>query len=184
MTITEQQKREGSFEPLIRAEESAALARFRAGDFEAAVWQGIGRASRAEKNGRLGPIWARPVWIAIAAGILLIAVGLAVFWRPGPKPDLARSIEDTLRLATGIEALEAGLSAPRPTPEAAPAAPDANNLAALIAGNRNFGTVQSPQRVEAASQKRQEIRPMSLEEVYRILFIDKSIERVLTLVTS
>ena len=160
------------------------MARFRAGDFEAAVWRRIGRASRAERKGPLGPIWARPVWIAVAGGILIVAVGLAVFRRPAPKPDLAQSIEDTLRLATGIEALEAGSSAPGPTPEAAPAAPDANNLAALIAGNRNFGTVQSPQRVEAASQKRQEIRPMSLEEVYRILFIDKSIERVLTLVTS
>jgi hypothetical protein len=184
MKNVEPEKKEEPFESLIRAEENAALARFRERDFEAGIRRRIRSASWTEPERPFGRIFARPGWIAVAGGILLIAVGVAVFRRPAPKSDLARSIEDILRLAPGIEALEAGFSAGGRALEATAAAPDANKLAALIVGNRNLGAARSPRRIDATSEKPREIRPLGLEEVYQILFIDKSIERVLTLVTS
>jgi hypothetical protein len=182
MRNIEPEKQEGSFESLIRAEESAALARFRAGDFEADVRKRIAGAPRVERERPFGRILARPAWIAIAAGILLIAVGLALFRRPAPKPDLARSIEDILRLAPEIDTLEAGFSAGGRAPEATAVAPEADNLAALIARSRSFGEARSSGRGESVPRKR-EIRPLSLEEIYRIVSVDKSIERVLMLVS-
>jgi hypothetical protein len=177
-------KKEESFESLIRAEENAALARFRAKDFEANVRRRIGDASQGETERPFCRIMARPAWITVAGGILLIAVGFIVFRRPAPKPDLARSIEDILRLAPGIEALEAGFSAGGRALEATAAAPDANKLAALIAWSMRSGAAPSAGSNEAVPRKPREMRPLDLEEVYQILFIDKSIERVLTLVTS
>lgn len=183
MKNVEPGKKEEPFESLIRAEENAALARFRAGDFESNVRRRIADAPRAETEHPFGRILARPFWIAVAGGILLIAVGVAVFRRPAPKPDLARSIEDILRLAPGIEALEAGLLARSRVPEEAAVAPDTDNLAALIAGSLSSGAARSAEHGNAVPRRPRETRPLSLEEIFRIVSVDKSIERVLMLVS-
>jgi len=184
MKNVEPVKKEEPFESLIRAEENAALARFRAGDFEAEVRKRIGRARRVKPERPFGRILARPAWIAAAGGMLLIAVGFALLRRPAPKPDLARSIEGIFRMAPEIDALEAGSSAHIRIPEATAAAPDANNLAALIAGSMSSGAARSAGQGDAAPRKPRGTRPLSLEEIYRIVSVDKSIERVLKLVSS
>jgi len=184
MRDAEPEKTDELFASLIDAETDAALARFRSGNFEANVWKHVKDAARSSPKSPFAPILARPVWGGIAAGILVIAVGFALFHRPVPRVDLARSIEDGLRLAPGIEALEAELSAPDRKPVAEPDAPDAIRLAAVIAGNRDAGGARSTGRGEEISLKKRGLRPLSLEEIYKIVSIDKSIERVLTFVTS
>ena len=172
-----------AFEALIRSEEDAALARFRSEDFESKVRRRIAAASPGENDRPIGRIFTRPVWIAAAAGILLIAVGIAVLHRPAPRPDLARSIEGILRLAPGIEALEAGLWAGGGETETVSAAPDARNLAALLIGGMSSAAARSAAAGADVPRKSREARPLSLEEMYRIVSVDKSIERVLMLVS-
>lgn len=184
MTNDKPEAKDGSLESLIGAEADAALARFRSGDFEADIRKRIEKAPRTKPQPRYVPILIRPVWAAIAASLFVIALGFALFYRPAPRADLARSIEKMLRLAPGIETLEAGFSAPDRTPRAVSDVPDAIHLAAVIAGSANPSPAQPSGRDEAAPQKLRDVRPLSLEEIYKILSIDKSIERVLALITS
>jgi len=182
MKNIEAEKKEEQFKSLIRAEESAALARFRSEDFESHVRRRI-TVSPKEKARPFGRMLARPVWIAAAGGILLIAVGISLLRRPAPKPDLARSIEGILRLAPDFRALEVGLGARSRGSEAAAAAPDASNLAALIVGGMSSAATRSAEPGAEVMRKSRETRPLSLEEIYRIVTVDKSIERVLMLVS-
>jgi hypothetical protein len=183
MKNIEPEKKEDPLESLIRGEENAALARFRSEDFESHVRRRIAAVSPEEKARPLGRMLARPVRVAVAGGILVIAVGIALLRRPAPKPDLARSIEGILRMGPRIEVLEPGSLARARIPDATAAAPDANNLAALIAGGMSSGAARSAERADAVPRRFSGARPLSLEEIYRIVSVDKSIERVLMLVS-
>jgi hypothetical protein len=184
MKNAQPEKKAETVETLIAAEVDAALGRFRAGNFKAEVRKRIEREERTTPWRPSRALLARPASVAAAAVILVIVAALVVLRRPAPRPNFARSIEDILRLAPGIKALEAGSMAPRPSSEETPAASDAVHLAALIAGSRTSEAPPPSGGIEIPARRPLRIRPLSLEEIYKIVSVDKSIERVLTFVTS
>jgi len=184
MKNDEPRAKDVSLESMIETEAEAAVDRFRKGNFEAALRARIGEIGREEQRHPRRPVLSLPAWSGIAAGLLIVAVGFALFYRPAPKANLARSIEKALRLAPGIEGLEAGLSDPGQTPATVPDALDAVHLAAALAAGARSGDAGPAGKESAPPRGPGNVRPLSLEEIYKIVSIDKSIERVLALITS
>ncbi len=171
-----------TLEALIRAEEEASLARFRAGDFEAEVRKRVEAADGSKTESRPRGL-RRPAWAlaGAAAGVLIVAAGLLLLRSPDGPSAMVRSIEQSLTGAPGIEALAADRSVGRDASESAPGESDAVHLAAALASGRTGGTGSTESRRTAP---RPDARPLSLEEIYKIVMVDKSIERALSLITS
>lgn len=166
---------------LIRAEEEDALARFRAIDFGTAVQQRIEETRRPEAEPRIASIRRRPAWAGLAAAFAIAAAGVIMLLRPAPGSELIRSIESVLRSTTLGEKREALPSSSRPIPGGSPA-PGAVTFGALIADRLGASSAPSPD--DGAKEKPESVRPLSLEEIYKIAIVDRSIERVLKLATS
>jgi hypothetical protein len=173
MTTDDFKRQDDLIERLITAEADEALEKFRSGDFAEKVRTRIESVELPPKK-RFAPLSGRfwPTWAAIAGGIVIAAAVL--FWSKatGPGPDMAAVIESFIRLEPAVRAVES----PAPSPPAIVSALLAGRQSA-IPPKRTAPDANAPVRVGRPA-------PLGLEEMYKILFVDKSIERVLALMSS
>jgi hypothetical protein len=172
-----------SLERLIEAEVDSALAKFRSGNFERDVRQRIREIP--ERKRVLDRLRALPgtVWMAIAA--ILFACGLVLLIHPQKTPgtDLAIIIENVLSQTLGSRAQERGEPEPLQAPEEIASPMNGQIMTALMRVRQNSRSTLFPSRGQVSASKGQRLRPMTLEETYRILFLDKSIERAFALIS-
>jgi hypothetical protein len=174
----------GSLERLIDAEVDAALAKFRTSDFEPRLRQ----KARAESEGRSVsarlrtlPVWAWPAAAAVVFSCGLILLSSLTSSRRPPLPDLAVTVENILRRAPGYHALERGEAGLPRAVEESPSPMNVQVRTALLKARRSAASMPLTDEARASSGKSSKRRPMTLEEIYRVLFLDRSIERVLAL---
>lgn len=178
------QKNDGDMiSELIAAEEKDALARFRASRFEDRLRNRI-KMDRAQPS-RPSALRAalRPVWISAAVLVVLGSAALIFLRSRPPAPARVMSVENVLRLLPGIQAIEkqkpGGL-------DIAPlsGSPLDQSIAAVLssrirpdAGSPALDRHPAPPSFDPAR------KPLDLQELYDLLIMNKSIERVLTLVS-
>lgn len=178
-----QDSKQLSIEGLIDVEVSAALAKFRSGDFDAAVRKNIGEM-KIQKSG-ISPSRGlrRPVWIAAGLGLLAGILTLTILFQKSPRPDMAQAIKNALQRAPGILALERHPSERLLAREEIPSFLN-NEIQSALRLRRRKPAQAGPSEEDAATPgKIQNLRPLTLEEIYKILVIDKSVERVLALIS-
>jgi hypothetical protein len=170
-----------SFERLIKAEVDSALARLRTGNFEADVQRRI--RERTGRKGGLPRLRAFPAWAWMATAVIVFAGLLILVTHPRTTPPrgLAVVIENVLSQAPGSRAPEREWSEPRRGAAEFSAPINGQIVTALMRARQGAASVPRTDKAQVANGKGQRPRPMTLEEVYRILFIDRSIERVLAL---
>jgi len=172
---------DGDLERLIDAEVGRALDTFRAGDFEADIRRRI-----RERGGREGAP-ARPralqvtAWVATAAILLAGGMILLTHVRRTPRAGLGVAIETVLRRAPGSLILEWEASRFPRAAEETSRPMNGQILTALMKAHHSSASISLPDKAGASPGTGRRLRPMTLEETYRILFIDRSIERVLAL---
>jgi hypothetical protein len=171
-------------EQLIAAEEKESLAAFRASDFEAKVRKKVQDVSG--RKGHPSPRRAAPAaaWVRAAAVMLAGAVILLTLAKKEPGPTMTQMITDILS-QTQPNRILADHAPAETAPQSEAASPmERRILAALRAG------AQGPEaeRLSGRSARPASIKPgsgsLSLEETYKILIIDKAVERFLSLISS
>lgn len=174
----------GLISELIAAEEGDALSKFRASHFEDRLRRRI-KVDLAQPS-RPPALRAalRPVWISAAVLIVLGGAALVVLRSRIPAPQSAVTVENALRLLPGIRAIEEQWPrrvdiAPLPSSSL-----DQSIAAVLSTGIKLDGTPPIPDRHPAARSFDPDRKPLDLQELYELLMMNKSIERVLTLVSS
>jgi hypothetical protein len=166
---------------LIAAETDPALAKFRKIDFEANVRKRIGEIPARKSGISFGRILPIPVWVAIAAVLLVAGIVVVSVFQKTPRPNMAQTIEAVLGKTDGFLARRYDvIERSQPDGDVGLAAGD-NFLAAAL---RNASSAQNHAPQSPAPAKTPRVRPLRLEEIYKILFIDKAIEHVLTLISS
>jgi len=169
---------------LIEAETQGALSKFLAEDFEAKVRARIPAVPSRKRSVLTPRRRALPAWIAAAA---LILVGVALLLLPPEKkqgPQMASTIEHLLRQAPGMGGV-IDLAAARLQVEEDRFSPaESAIVSALLAGRQSAAAPRKSAPKTKSSDEAKRPRPLGLEEMYKILFIDKSVERVLTLISS
>jgi hypothetical protein len=172
----------GTITGLIEAEEKAALARFRSSHFEERLKKRIESADTPSRPFSFPGI-PRPVWISIAVLILLGGALLLHRLFRVPAPDANLTIENFLRQLPGIQAIENRTASP---PGATPVTVTSLNevLAVFMANPRTpMNSSPNPRRHQGFSSINPKAEPMDLRDIYDILIINKSVERVLTAVS-
>jgi hypothetical protein len=172
-----------SLERLIDAEVDSALAKFKSGDFEGDVRRKIREIP--ERKNILARLRALPgaVWMAIAAIVFAGGLTLLVHPQKTPGTDVALIIENVLRQTLGSQDQERREPEPLQAPEEISSPLNGQIMTALTRVRQNSRSSLLPGGGQAPTGKVQRLRPMTLEETYRILFIDKSIERALALIS-
>ena len=168
--------------PIIAEEQRAALTRFRASSFEAGIQERIDAIPPAERRRGIGAYLSPAGWGAVAGGLAACALLLAILLPPAAeKADIARSIErflernpEVLVQLSGTSGIGGGLD---------PAGNASSGLSAILAGIRGERNTSVEQKRIGPLVSGPFGRPLSLEEMYKILFIDMSIERVLALIS-
>lgn len=170
---------------LIAAETESALDKFRGGDFAGRVRRKIdtGPPPRRRRFAFLGAV-PRAAWVAMTAAVL---VGAALLLFPPEKKQrsqIASTIEDFLRQAPVSQEVESP-AAKRPRAEEDRVSPaETAIVTALLAGKQSASAALKSAPGPKSSGEAKRLRPLGLEEMYKILFIDKSVERVLKLMSS
>jgi hypothetical protein len=154
MNRNETERIDESLESLISAEENAALARFRASGFEAKIQRRIAGRPRAAGRRGIFTFLSPAGWGAVAGGLAAGALLLAILLPPKTG---------TTDIARSIERF-------------------LEQNPGILA--QESGTASVEQKKTGLPVSGPAGQPLSLEEMYKILFIDMSIERVLSLVTS
>lgn len=172
-----------SFESLIDAEVDSALAKFRSGRFEANVRESIREMAGRKSVDSLPHGLPRPARIAVAAGLLAGVVTIMILFQRTPRPDMAQAIENALQRTPGILALERHPSERLLAQEEIPSFLNNEIQSALRLGRRKPAPARQSVEGAAIPGKIQNLRPLTLEETYKILVIDKSVERVLALIS-
>ena len=171
---------------LVAAESNDALAEFRTKDFAAAVRKKMaaGPPPRKRRFAFLGAV-PRPARIAGVAALIFIGVALLLL-PPGKKQErlMASTIESLLLHAPGGGEVEAPGALRSPEDAPTPSPTESAIVRAILAGKESASAVakSGPDARVPAPAKRP--RPLGWEEMYKILFIDKTVERVLTLMSS
>jgi len=170
---------------LVAAESNDALAEFRTKDFAAAVRMKIATSSPPRKR-RFAFLGAVPLPARIA-GAAAVLVGVALLLSPPGKKQgsqMTSAIEDLLRQAPVSQEVESP-AAKRSRVEKDRVSPaETAIVAALLAWKQSAAAAQESVPETKPSGEAKRLRPLGLEEMYKILFIDKSVERVLKLVSS
>lgn len=168
---------------LIEAEEKDALAKFRAGDFQARLENRIKTAPRQALRPSLFRVLPQAIWISAAALILLGSAAVMYLINRTPAPASVATFEDFLHRLPGIQTLEGRVPASPDVP-ALPASPLEKTIAAVLSSRMPpvaAGQVQDqscgPSSIDVKA------KPMDLQELYDILIMNKSIERALTLLS-
>jgi len=172
-----------SLERLIDAEVDSALAKFRSGNFERDVRRKIREIP--QRKHVLARLRALPGAVRMAIAAILFAGGLILLIHPQKTPgtDVAIVIENVLRQTLGSQAQERGEPEPLQALEEVSSPMNGQIMTALMRVRQNSASTLLPGRGQAPASQGQRLRPMTLEETYRILFIDKSIERALALIS-
>ena len=181
MTAQKPDRPDETIDRLIAAETESALAKFRAGDFNARVQRRIeARTPAPVKRSAFLGIIPKPAWIAAATAVVVLAAAAVLFFSPVKerKPLMASAIEQLILHAPAAE--NAGIPPVQKPGESSPTLSpmESTIVRALLAGKAGA----SRQRMPEARVLR--IPSLSLEEKVKILLIDKSVERVLALMTS
>ncbi len=171
-----------SIERLIDAEIHAALAEFRSGHFEADVRKKIRGMGTIKKGIHFAGGFRRPVWIAAGLVLLAGAIMLTLLFHRTPRPAMARAVEAVLQQAPGIAALEYRLSQRNQEAKEIIASP-MNSQIQTVLWQRGLNSGAAPDDSLSRPKAGRGTRPMTLEEMYKILVIDKTVERVLALVS-
>jgi hypothetical protein len=163
---------------LIKAEEEAALGRFRTSRFPERLGENL--RTRGTQPGRPAffPAISRPIWISAAA--LLLVAGTLLSLRPfkAPASNGTMTVASFLRQLPGMQVIEK-------TPQISefsfpPGSALGEEINAALSGpNAQPGAVPTLGRDSAFIMIDPKIKPMGLEELYNILIVNKSVERVL-----
>jgi hypothetical protein len=185
MTVLDPNSQSDVIEQVIAAETERALARFRTKDFAADVQKRIAAGSPPKKRRfRILGAVPRPVWIAFAVAIVAGA-GLLLL-SPGRKqrPQMASTIERLLLHLPDWDKAESPSDLPRDDEAGVFSPMQTAIVQALLAGRKSAAaTPPAFQEAKPAGEVKR-LPPLGLEEMYKILFIDKSVERVLALISS
>jgi hypothetical protein len=169
---------------LIAAEEENALARFRASHFEDRLRSRIvtGLARRSRPPGfRAG---LRPVWIS-AVGLVVLGSLVLVFLLHRPQvPRSVITVEIALRHLPGIQALEMQPPGGLDITSLSDSPLDQSIAIFLSTWIRPERTPPVGDRRPAVPSFNPDRKPLDLQELYDWLIMNKSVERVLTLVSS
>jgi hypothetical protein len=169
-------------EDLIAAEEKEALARFRAGDFRSRIENRLKSAAGQKRPPFHSRRIIRPAWAGAAALIILGTAILPRILHQRPRPDFAPSVESVLRLMPGFQAIE-GSAALSSEMRVSTASSWEKTIADALS-RRSAGVSLSQGRTpESRAGQIRRGRPLGLEEIYKILFMEKSVERVLSLIS-
>jgi hypothetical protein len=163
----------------VAAEESAALARFRASDFEGSVRRRLARSGAVEARRPLFPSITPAGWGAIAGGLAACALIAALLLPPPAElADIGDQIARCLETNPGVlsQGWEAG-----PSTGTDPAV-EPSRLSSILTGLMGDRS-PDPGAPAAPAPRRSFGRPLSLEEMFKILVIDRSVERALALVS-
>ncbi|MDP2913994.1 MAG: hypothetical protein Q8O91_00920 [Candidatus Aminicenantes bacterium] len=179
-----QEMNHDSIERLIDAEVNDSLSKFRSGDFEAHVRSSL-RGMTAQKSGRkFETVIFRPFWIAAALVLLAGAMAILILFPKTPRAAMAQAIESVLQQTPGILALEnRNLEGSREAESTIPDPIGSRIREALMSGRRDSDSPPLPGEGLTSPGIGRKTRPMTIEETYKILIIDKSIERVFALIS-
>jgi hypothetical protein len=180
MTKRDKNKDEAKIRELIEAEEIAALERFRSSHFPERLVIEI--RSAAMLLSRPSPFRAiqRPIWISAAVAVLLGSAALLSLLRRPPAPNGSLIVENFLRKLPGIKAIE---NRPETLPAASPVTVSFLDkaLAAFMANPQtSLSASPDPRHQRGFASIDPKAEPMDLRDIYDILIINKSVERVLT----
>jgi len=176
MTEDKTDSRRNLIDEPISAEKAEALAKFRSRYFRTLVERRLREAAADEAR---RPVLRRVSWPIWAASlILLVVAGVFVSraLRPAPGFDQPTAVMRFLELLPGIRNIDVRPAGPIGESEKSSAGPGRSIAAALWDLEERASASRSP------GPGRSGIFPagsLSLEETYRILFIEKSVERVL-----
>jgi len=170
---------------LIEAEGKAALAKFHSSRFEDRLERRIRAVSARPRRAAIFRAVPRPAWIPLAVLILIGGVAMALLLRRNPGVDGRTAIEAALRRMPVMLDIE---SAKKFRPVSGFASPPSSTvekrIAAVLARSAEKpGAPDAPRRAEGFPPIKSLTKPMDLEELYGILVIDRSVERVLTAIS-
>lgn len=168
------------FRELIEAEESKALAKFRASQFRERLEDRISSAPASSPRPSLFQVIPRLFWVSL---IILLIVGLMeiiLVRLRAPAPGGRAAVEAVLRQLPGMRALEnqaraaSGLSS-------LPLSSLERGITSILSNPKaSAGAATVPARNQGFSAINPKKVPMDLWELYNMLILDKSVEHVLT----
>jgi hypothetical protein len=170
-------------EKLIRAEEEDALRKFRASDFQARLEKRI-QKKEGEKH-RLSFFRQNPKLIWGAAGLLL-AAGVIVFLaipRHAPSEVTVKTLENVLSQMPGFQAIERQPSVNLNSQTIPPAPLEAFFAFVLSQLEKEKASIEFAETASPNPYEGRKAPPLDLQKKYEILIIEKSIERVLSLIS-
>jgi len=170
-------------EKLIGAEEEAALRKFRAGDFQARLEKRI-QKKEGEKH-RLSFFRQNPKLVWGAAG-LLVAAGVIVFLvipRHPPSEVTVKTLENVLSQMPGFQAIERQPSVNLNSQTILPAPLEAFFVSVLSEIEKQKASKESMEAKSPNPYEGYKPPPLDLQKKYEILIIEKSVERVLSLIS-
>jgi hypothetical protein len=178
MNDTDKKADEVIIRELVKAEEEAALARFRANRFQERLNEKLGTADAQPTLPSFFHAIPRPVWISATA--LLLVAGTLLSLRPfkAPASNGTMTVASFLRQLPGMQVIEK-------TPQISefsfpPGSALGEEINAALSGpNAQPGAVPTLGRNSAFITIDPKIKPMGLEELYNILIVNKSVEHVL-----
>jgi len=179
-----QEKNHDSIERLIDAEVNAALDKFQMSDFKSEARRNV-QGMMARQHGRkFATVIFRPLWIAAALILLAGAMTILILFPKTPKAAMAQAIVSFLQQTPGVLALEnRDLEGSRTDESTIPDPLSSRIRETLMNGRRDSESPPLPGEESTSPGIERKMRPMTIEETYKILILDKSIERVFTLIS-
>jgi len=183
MTDVDEKKDVETFRELVEAEESKALAEFRASHFRERLEDRISSAAASSPRPSLFQVIPRPVWVSSAMLIILGVAAIILLHLRAPAPDDRAAVEALLRQLPGLYAVENQVRVV-PDLSSLPLSPLEKGIASILSNpSASSGATPLPGQNQGFSTINPKKVPMDLQKLYNILIMDKSVERVLTAVS-
>jgi len=182
MTDVDEKKVVENFRELVEAEESRALAKFRASHFRERLEDRISSAAASSPRPSLFQVIPRPVWVSSAMLIILGVAAIILLHLRAPAPDDRAAVEALLRQLPGLHAVENQVRMDSDL-SLLPLSPLEKGIANIFSKpNASFWATPLPGQNQGFSAINPKKLPMDLQKLYNILIMEKSVERVLTAV--
>jgi hypothetical protein len=165
---------------LVKAEEEAAMASFRTGHFRERLEETLRAADGPPSRQPLLRSVPRPVWVSAAALMLATGALLSLWLFRPPASDGSLTVASFLRQLPLMQAIEKAPSQIAEFSSLPGSILEKKIIAALSGPDAQPGVAPTGGRNGAFMTINPETRPMGLEELYNILIVNKSVERVLT----
>jgi len=169
---------------LIAAEEEDAIARFRDSHFEDRLRSRIRKDLARAPRPRAFRAVLKPAWISAVVLVVLGSAVLIVLRSRPPAPQSVITVESALRLLPGIQALEKQETGGLDMVSSSNSALDQSIAAILSTRVMQDGRYPVRDQPPAAGSFDPQKKPLNLQELYDLLIMNRSVERVLTLVSS